>query len=93
MELVRKGLPILEGRLASFTCALGITALDNESCNDAVKDSVIVVALHTKLDKVSAGLGRLLGPELNRDVAITRVENDFATKSGKTLLKKKKKSE
>jgi hypothetical protein len=64
MKLVHERPSSLINRFSSQTSPLGITTLDNEICDDTMENGVVVVALHTELNKVPAGFWGLLGPEL-----------------------------
>lgn len=44
-----------------------------------MKDSIIVVAIETELEKVATGEGTLGGPELEFEVARGRVQEHFRT--------------
>lgn len=47
MELIKKGRTI--NALTSFPCACGISTLNHEAFNDAVKECAIIVAFEAEL--------------------------------------------
>lgn len=53
----------------------GIAALDEEGFDDAVEDGVVVVTLEAELDEVPHGFGGFLGPELDVDGSVRRLQH------------------
>ena len=51
-------------------------ALDHEAVDHAVEDRVVVVAVAHVLQEIGDGRGRVLGVELERDVAVVGVQDD-----------------
>ena len=76
MELVRKWLAIVAA-LPALAGARRVAALDDEALDQAVEDGVVVVAIEAQLQEVARGDGRLLGEELDFEVAGGRVQDDF----------------
>lgn len=56
----------------------GVSALNHELGNHSVENGIVVISLQAKLDEILAGLGCLVGPELNLQLSLRRVKNDLA---------------
>lgn len=78
MQLIGKGLAV-DG-LAAGTGACGIAGLDAEAGDDAVPETCVVVALERECDNIPTCLWGLLGPELDLDLALGRVQDDLAVR-------------
>jgi hypothetical protein len=76
VELVGKGLAIVAA-LSALPRARGVAALQDEALDQAVEDGVVVVAIETQLQEVARRDGRLLGEELDLEIARGRVQDDF----------------
>lgn len=66
-----------EERNITGASAGGIAALDEESFDDAMEDGVIVITFEAELNEIPGGLGRLFGPELHVEGAVSRVQHHF----------------
>ena len=68
VELILKILPI--DTLTALPTATRISALHHEVLDDPVENSLVVVALHAKLDEIATGTRRLTSPEIDFQVSI-----------------------
>jgi hypothetical protein len=52
-----------------------VAALEDESRDEAMEYGVVVVSIETELQKVATGQGRLFRKQLDRDLALGRVDD------------------
>lgn len=76
MEFIFEQAARIDG-FAAFARASRITALDHEAGNQAVEDSVVIVAIEAKLEEVAGCEGGLFGEEVEEDVTCGGGEKDL----------------
>lgn len=77
MEFILKSISVVDGGDTSRSRSRGISALYDETWDQAVEDCVGVVAIETMLEKIAGCEGSLFGEELQGQIARSGPEDNL----------------
>ena len=75
MKLIHKRFSI--GAFTALTSASWVSALNHEVFDHPMEDCVVIVAFKAKLEEVTAGTRGLTSPQVNFNLTIVCLKNDF----------------